>query len=42
MAKKKASFLDRDGLINKNTDAHIYEFVACIHQPKDGCSCRIP
>ncbi|PER45224.1 D-glycero-beta-D-manno-heptose-1,7-bisphosphate 7-phosphatase [Bacillus thuringiensis] len=29
-------------LINKNPDAHIHEFVACTHRPKDGCSCRKP
>ncbi|MGH0679131.1 D-glycero-alpha-D-manno-heptose-1,7-bisphosphate 7-phosphatase [Bacillus luti] len=29
-------------LINENADAHIHEFVACIHRPKDGCSCRKP
>lgn len=32
----------QEKLINENADAHIHEFVACIHRPKDGCSCRKP
>ncbi|MHA4414543.1 D-glycero-alpha-D-manno-heptose-1,7-bisphosphate 7-phosphatase [Bacillus cereus] len=32
----------QEKLINENAGALIQEFVACIHQPKDGCSCRKP
>lgn len=32
----------QEKLINENADAHIHEFIACIHRPKDGCSCRKP
>jgi D-glycero-D-manno-heptose 1,7-bisphosphate phosphatase len=32
----------QEKLINENVDAHIHEFVACIHRPNDGCSCRKP
>ena len=32
----------QEKLINENPDALIQEFVACIHRPKDGCSCRKP
>ncbi|MGR9632797.1 D-glycero-alpha-D-manno-heptose-1,7-bisphosphate 7-phosphatase [Bacillus cereus] len=32
----------QEKLINENADALIHEFVACIHRPKDECSCRKP
>jgi D-glycero-D-manno-heptose 1,7-bisphosphate phosphatase len=32
----------QEKLINENAGAHIQEFAACIHRPKDGCSCRKP
>ncbi|HDR8183483.1 TPA: HAD family hydrolase [Bacillus thuringiensis] len=32
----------QEKLIDENAGALIQEFVACIHRPKDGCSCRKP
>ncbi|KAB2501805.1 HAD-IIIA family hydrolase, partial [Bacillus cereus] len=32
----------QEKLINENAAALIHEFVACIHRPKDECSCRKP
>ncbi|WP_195743491.1 D-glycero-alpha-D-manno-heptose-1,7-bisphosphate 7-phosphatase [Bacillus cereus] len=32
----------KEKLINENPDAHIHEFAACVHRPKNGCTCRKP
>jgi D-glycero-D-manno-heptose 1,7-bisphosphate phosphatase len=32
----------QEKLVNENLDARIHEFIACVHRPKDGCSCRKP